>query len=545
VINITKTTVLWVICSAFSLVAKAQEITIYKAKKIYLCDTSFAVVEAMAVSGNKIVLTGTYDSAIHKYPNARTVHFKNKFIYPGLIDAHCHFYATANGMSECNLVGSKSEADVISKLKKFKKTNKRTWIVGRGWDQNEWKGGQYPTLEALDKAFPNTPVFLKRIDGHAAWINTAAIQEAAIDITLPVDGGEILKRDGKFTGILVDNAVDLVAIKVPDNSTQQKIENLNKLQKQCFANGLTTIDDAGLTVQEMQFLDSLQNEKILNMRIYAMLSSSPATYSWIATNGIYQTDYMHVASVKFYLDGAMGSRGALMKNDYCDRPGHRGLLLTKPDDFLSSIHYLYTAGYQVCVHAIGDSANSMALQNFRKIMPPRMDLRWRIEHAQITDPADFKLYKNYSIIPSIQPTHATSDANWVGNRYCKNGMDGAYAYHSLLGNAGIVALGTDFPVEDISPFKTFYSAVTRLDAAGKLKTPFLPAEALTRQEAILGMTIWAAIANLEEKVKGSLETGKLADFVVLNQDLMTVANNKIMKTKPVATFLGNQQVYKK
>lgn len=533
------------ILMALAFPANGQNIQIYKAKRIYLCDTTFTWVEAMAVSGDRILLTGTLDSALKKYPGATVVNYGKQFIYPGLIDAHCHYYGTAIGMNECNVIGTKSEADVIKRLKKFAKSSKRTWLVGRGWDQNDWPGGKYPTIEALDNAFPDRPVFLKRIDGHAAWINTAAMKAAGIDPAMQIPGGQFVFENGKFTGILIDNAVDEVSKKIPEIATSDKITSLKKLEQQCFSYGLTTLDDAGLPVKDVLFLDSLQRNRQLQIRLYAMLQSEPETYRWISQNGIYKTPQMHVSAVKFYLDGALGSRGALMKKPYCDQPGHTGLLLTPIDEFTSYSHFLFTSGFQSCVHAIGDSANKIALKTFKLLLPPGMDMRWRIEHAQILDPADYVYFKDRSIIPSIQPTHATSDAPWAEKRICTNRMAGAYAYESLRKQAGILALGTDFPVEDISPLKTFYSATTRMDAAGILKTPFLPQQALSRRDALLGMTIWAAIANLEDAEKGSLETGKLADFVVMNQDLLQVPDKKIMKTKVVATYLGNTRVYKK
>lgn len=531
--------------SVFIGLSRAQEPIIYKANKIYLCDTSFRVVEAMVVKGDRILLTGTLDSARRLFPGAKTVNYGKKCIYPGFIDAHCHFYGYAKGLGECNLVGTKSAEDVVARVKVYAKTNQSSWIVGRGWDQNDWPGGNYPDMSLLDAAFPNTPVVLKRIDGHAAWINSAAMKAAKLNPANNPAGGEYLKVDGRFTGILIDNAVELVTSFIPAQPEALKKSNIQKAAALCQAAGLTTVDDAGLEPEEISYLDSLQKKHQLNLRIYAMVNGNMNGFAWVARNGVYQTPMMHVGAMKFYLDGALGSRGALLKKDYCDRPGHRGLLLLNPTEFLGSCQYLFSVGYQVCVHAIGDSANKIALKTFKTIIPQGTDVRWRIEHAQIMDPADIPMYREISAIPSIQPTHATSDAPWVESRLCASRMAGAYAYETIRRSSAILALGTDFPVEDISPIRTFYSATTRLDFAGKLKEPFIPRQALDRKAALLGMTIWAAIANFEEREKGSLETGKYADFVVLDKDLMTAEDAKIKKTKVIATFIGGEKVFGK
>jgi predicted amidohydrolase YtcJ len=287
----------------------------------------------------------------------------------------------------------------------------------------------------------------------------------------------------------------------------------------------------------------LQQQGKLNLRIYAMLSASPQSFAYITENGMYNDGMMHVGAVKFYLDGALGSRGALLKKDYCDRLGHKGLLLNNLREFENYCFFLSQKSWQVCVHAIGDSANALALQTFGRLRNQNEGLRWRIEHAQIVDPKDFKLFGKYGVVPSVQPTHATSDAPWVPTRLCENRMEGAYNYAELCKQAGIVALGTDFPVEDISPIKTFYSAVTRKDVSGNIKTPFQPEGALTRKQALLGMTLWAAYANREENDKGSLEPNKFADFVVLDTDLMTAPENALKKTKIKYTIIGGKMVH--
>lgn len=537
--NITLTFLLFIF--NFNLLAQP---VIYTAKKIYTADTAFSEVECFVTEADKIIFTGSMAEAKNKFPNATNIHFKNKFIFPGFIDAHCHFYAYAKGLKECNLIGTKSEKDVVKRLKKYSKKTKSSWLIGRGWDQNDWAEKQYPTMAMLDKAFPNKPVFLKRIDGHAAWINTAAMKAIGLDVSKKPEGGEfIFNADGSFSGIAIDNAVDLISAKVPDIPENEKLQGMLEAQKHCLAFGLTTLDEAGLSISQMKYLESLQRSNLLHLRFYTMLTASEESFAWIAQNGIQTSPNMRISAVKFYLDGALGSRGALMKKDYCDRLGHKGLQLSSTNEFMNYSRFLYTQGYQVCVHAIGDSANKIALQLFNKLLPTGADMRWRIEHAQIVDTADFVYFKNKSIIPSIQPTHATSDAPWVLNRICEHRSSGAYAYESLRKKAGMVALGTDFPVEGVSTIHTFYSAVARKDANGNLENPFLPHQALSRKDALWGMTLWAAYSNLQEHEKGSIEVGKLADFVVLDSDLMTMEEKKIPKTKIKATYIGGIKRY--
>lgn len=521
----------------------AQDLTVYTAKKIYVADTAMNEVESIVCEKDKIIFTGPTALSKALYPNAKVVHFKNQFIYPGMIDAHCHFLAWCKGLKEADLVGTKSEKDVIKRLKKFAKTTSRSWIVGRGWDQNDWKNKSFPTLTLLDKAFPNTPVFLKRIDGHAAWINTAAIKALNLNINQTILGGEFVFQNGQFTGILIDNAVDLVSGFVPPLPQKELDAAVIEGAKRCYAAGLTTLDEAGLTTAEVNYLDQLQRTGNLNLRIYAMLSASKESFAYVTEQGWNNNGMMHVGAVKFYLDGALGSRGALMKKDYCDRLGHKGLLLNNLRDFENYSYFLAQKSWQVCVHAIGDSANALALQTFGKLRNYNEGLRWRIEHAQIVDPKDFNLFGKYGVVPSVQPTHATSDAPWAATRICENRLQGAYNYAELCKQAGMVALGTDFPVEDISPIKTFYSAVTRKDAAGNVKAPFQPEGALTRKQALLGMTLWAAYANREENDKGSLEPNKFADFVVLNTDLMVAPEKALKKAKVKYTYIGGKNVF--
>ena len=556
--------------SILGLIAQNQADTlIYRAEKIYTADTGFSVATSMVISNGVILYVGSDKTADSLYPKARTINYGNNIIYPGFIDAHCHFLAYTKGLSQADLVATKSEQEVIKRLKKYVKKNKarfrnidansKPWIVGRGWDQNDWENKEFPNMDALNKAFPNLPVCLSRIDGHAVWINQAAINTLRLNPDTLVEGGEFIfskpiptadlmnsaksPNPGTFTGICIDNAAEIVKNQIPDVPYSVWQPYLKTGLKNCHSQGLTQLVEAGIKVEDINMIQDLQSKKELSMRIYAMLACSEENLSYVSRMGMILDDMLTVRSMKFYLDGALGSRGALLKSDYCDQLGHKGLQLMTIPKFEMYQVYLLNKGFQVCVHAIGDSANTIALNTFNKYIPEGYDARWRIEHAQIVSGKDQKLFSKRSIIPSVQPTHATSDAAWADSRLCNTINKGGYAYQNLLRQSKIIALGTDFPVEGISPIHTFYSATQRMDAGGKLEKPFIGEQALSRKQALWGMTLWAAYANFDETRTGSLETGKLADFVVLNTDIITAEPSKILKTKVKATYLNGENVY--
>ena len=553
--------------SILGLIAQNQADTlIYRAEKIYTADTGFSVATSMVVSNGVILYIGSDKTADSLFPKARFINYGNNIIYPGFIDAHCHFLAYTKGLSQADLVGTKSEKEVIKRLKKYVKKNKarfrttdatpKPWIVGRGWDQNDWENKEFPNMDALNQAFPNLPVCLSRIDGHAVWINQAAINTLRLNPDTLLEGGEFIfnkpadniqsseKQDNvTFTGICIDNAAEIVKNQIPDVPYSVWQPYLKTGLKNCHSQGLTQLVEAGIQVEDINMIQELQSKKELPMRIYAMLACSEENLSYASRMGMIFDDMLTVRSMKFYLDGALGSRGALLKGDYCDQLGHKGLQLMTIPKFEMYQVYLLNKGFQICVHAIGDSANTIALNTFNKNIPEGYDARWRIEHAQIVSGKDQKLFSKRSIIPSVQPTHATSDAAWADSRLCNTINKGGYAYQNLLRQSKIIALGTDFPVEGISPIHTFYSATQRMDAGGKLEKPFIGEQALTRKQALWGMTLWAAYANFDETRTGSLETGKLADFVVLNTDIMTAEPRKILKTKVKATYLDGTAVF--
>ena len=512
---------------------------------IYTVDSAFSTVEAMAIKDGKIIATGTSAQIREQYEAKDTINAKGQFIYPGFIDAHAHFYSYGFSLRRVDLVGTNSWDEIIEKVKAFAVQNPDGWLIGRGWDQNDWPVKEFPSKEKLDQLFPSRPVLLTRVDGHAAIANQAALDMAGVKPGQTLTGGDIEVRNGKLTGILVDNAIDLVSAKIPSATAAEAKKALLDAQSNCFAVGLTTVDDCGLDFDQVQIIDSAQRSGELKMRIYAMLSDAKKNFDFMMSNGKIKTDRLNVRAFKVYADGALGSRGACLLQPYSDRPGWVGFLLSNKEHFDSVANVLHEKGLQMCTHAIGDSGNRMILNTYAKYLKGKNDLRWRIEHSQVVNLDDFKLFGEYSIIPSVQPTHATSDMYWAGARLGHEREKGAYAFNDLMKQNGWIPLGTDFPVEDISTFKTFYAAVVRKDTKGWPEGGYQPENALSREHALRGMTIWAARSNFEEKEKGSIEAGKFADFVILDQDLMKAPDTALLNINVVKTFVNGEKVYER
>lgn len=513
--------------------------------KIYTVDSSFSVAEAMAVKDGKIVETGSTKEITAKYSGDNKTDVQGKFIYPGFIDAHAHFYSYGLGLQTADLVGTTSWEDILKRLQTFAKENPDGWLVGSGWDQNDWTVKEFPSKEKLDQLFPERPVVLRRVDGHALIANQKALDMGGVKAGQTLVGGTVETKNGKLSGILIDNAQGLVWAKIPPPTKEQVKESLMDGQAKCFEVGLTTVDDCGIHYTQALFMDSLQKKGVLKMKVYAMLSDAKSNYDFLFKNGKIKTDRLNVRSFKVYADGALGSRGACLLQPYTDRPGWSGFLLSSQQHFDSVASIISQHGFQMCTHAIGDSGNRTMLNIYAKYLKGKNDQRWRIEHAQVVNENDFKLFGEYNIIPSVQPTHATSDMYWAGDRLGAQRVKGAYAFKQLLNENGWIPLGTDFPVEDISPFKTFYAAVFRIDAKGWPNGGYQMENALSRVEALRGMTIWAAKSNFEEKEKGSLEKGKFADFIILDKDLMTIDAKDVLNTAVLATYINGEKLYQK
>ena len=513
--------------------------------QIYTVNESFAVAEAMAVQDGKIVAVGTNDEILKTYQADSVVDAKGATVYPGFIDGHAHFLGYGQSLYAVDLMFANSWQEVLQRVQAFVATHPGNgWIKGRGWDQNRFPGKAFPTNAELNALFPDRPVLLERVDGHASIANEKALTIAGVQAGQTMEGGDFVVANGKLTGLLIDNAVGVVERNVPAATKEDYKNWLTAAQKNCFATGLTTITDCGLSPNDIDMIDALQKSDDLKMRLYVMLSDKPSSYtSTYFTNGGYTTDRLMVKGVKVYGDGALGSRGAALIAHYSDKPGWGGFLLSSQAHFDSVAAKLINTDFQMCTHAIGDSANRVVLKVYEKYLKGKNDKRWRIEHAQILNPADFDYFGKYSIIPSVQPTHATSDMYWAGERLGAERLKGGYAFQQLLKQNGWLPLGTDFPVEEINPFKTFLAAVARQDAKGFPAGGFQMENALTREQTIRGMTIWAAKANRMEKQVGSLEVGKKADFILLDKDLMKVPTDSILNVKVLKTYSNGERVH--
>lgn len=515
---------------------------------IYTVDQKFTVASALAVKGGKIIETGTSQKLLAKYEAVQKVDAKGAAVYPGFNDAHAHFLGYGIGLQRADLTGTKSWEEILQRLQAFvtqKNIQAGQWIIGRGWDQNDWAVKAFPSKEQLDKLFPSDPVLLTRVDGHAAIANTQALNLASVTPETKLTGGDVEVKNGVLTGILVDNAVDLVSAKIPVLGRAQLEAALLEAQAACFAVGLTSIADCGIDYDAVELVKSLQQKGSLQMRLYAMLSDDPKNFRWAQKQGKLKTPFLNVSSFKVYADGALGSRGASLIQPYSDKPDWSGFLLSNPAHFDSVAAVIYKMGWQMNTHAIGDSGNRTILTIYGKYLKTKNNRRWRIEHAQVVNEKDFALFGRYSVVPSVQPTHATSDMYWAEDRLGPKRIKGAYAFLDLQKQNGWLPLGTDFPVEDISPFKTFYAAVFRVDAKGFPAGGFQTENALSRRDALRGMTIWAAKAAFEENEKGSLEKGKWADFILLDTDLMKASAEKVLNATVLATYSGGKLVYSK
>ena len=513
---------------------------------IYTVNDMFEVVQAMAIKDGKIVAIGPENEILNKYYAIEVIDAEKKAIYPGFIDAHCHFVGYAKNLLEVNLIGSNSFEEVIERLREFvakNETPKGSWIIGRGWNENFWQDKKMPTKEKLDELFPDNPVFLSRVDGHAALVNQKAMDLTGITTNTKIEGGRIEAINGKLTGLLIDNAKMHVQNQLPEYTNAQIAKALLTAEKHLFEVGLTTVDDAGLEQYDIELIDELQQANKLHIKVYVMVSATPELLDYYLEKGTYKTSKLNVASFKFYADGSLGSESACLLDDYHTTKHNKGLILHELEFYEKYAPLLAEKGFQMNTHAIGDSATRMMLKVYGQALTTTNDKRWRIEHAQVVHPEDLEKFRKLTIIPSVQPTHAMSDMEWAAEKLGDDRMKTAYAYKDLLNQLGMIALGTDFPVEDINPLYTFYSATIRKNLEGKPEQGLMMENALSREEALKGMTIWAAIANFEEEEKGSLEVGKSADFIITNRDIMKVDEQELLKTKVEKTFIDGKMVF--
>lgn len=512
---------------------------------VYTVDSNFTTAQAFVVKAGKIIAVGNSDDLAKKYLAREVVDAGGHAVYPGFIDTHSHFYRYGIELQQADLTTTNSWEGILDTINSYGRRNPDGWIIGNGWDQNTWKNKQFPSKGELDSLFPIRPVLLTRVDGHAAIANQAALNIAGIKPGQTIEGGVIETVKGKLTGLLIDNAVGIVTRKIPPPDDEGAQAALIAAQTNCFADGLTTVSDCGLPYTMISTLSGMEHKGDLKIRLYVMLTDRPEDYDYLFKHGAYKSPGLDVRSFKMYADGALGSRGACLLQPYSDQKNWNGLLLSNQKHFQDIAKKVYDKGFQLSTDAIGDSANRVMLKIYAGILKGKNDKRWRIEHAQVVSPQDLKYFGDYSIIPSVQPTHATSDMSWAIKRLGPERIKTAYAYKQLLQQNGWMPLGTDFPVQNISPFYTFYAAVERKDLNGLPANGFQPENALSRVEALKGMTIWAAKAQFEEKEKGSIEVGKYADFVILDNDIMKMNGADVPKVKVLKTYVNGEKVYEK
>ena len=515
------------------------DLIVYNAE-VFTANSLNPSASAFAVKDGKFIYVGD-DSVKSEFSSSNIVNAEGLPVYPGFIDSHAHFYNLGFSNAQLDLKDTKSLEEIVERVIEFDKKNNKKFIIGRGWDQNDWDVKSLPVNNLLNKAFPDKAVILGRIDGHAYLVNDYALNLAGINNLSKIEGGEFIKLNGKLTGVLIDNSMQLINNIIPDPTEEESIKALLSAQEMAFENGLTTVSEAGISRKQIELIDSLQKTGILKIKIYAMIDNGPDVDYYI-TQGPYKTDRLNVRSVKVYADGALGSRGASMINEYSDRKGYFGIIRTPIDSIQSLAFKLAGTNFQMNTHAIGDKANRIVLNAYRDALFNFRDPRWRIEHAQVVNEDDIELF-NQKIIPSVQPTHATSDMYWLYDRIGKKRAEHAYAYKKLYEKSKVIAFGTDFPVEDINPIMTFYSATVRKDKDGYPEDGFQIENMINKVDALLAMTIFGAYANFEEDEKGSIEIGKDADFIILDNDIIRSSEARIPKTKVVATFVNGELVY--
>ncbi|MFM7053121.1 MAG: amidohydrolase [Bacteroidota bacterium] len=512
---------------------------------VYTVDSTFSVATAFAIKDGKIIETGS-DKEILRYDSKTRTDLKGKAVYPGFHDGHCHFFGYGLDLKKISLVGTETFESVLDTLVKYRNQKTGGWIFGRGWDQNDWPTKEYPDNSMLDSLFPDEPVFLLRIDGHAAIVNTKAMQLAGLNPKAEVNGGVIEFKNNKPTGILIDAAVDLIQERIPKQTTEESITALADAQKNCFEVGLTMVTDAGLIsggldLETIMIIDSLQKAGKLQMRVNAFANIDEIEMyknrkkAW--------SESLQVSGFKIFGDGALGSRGALLKQPYSDKASHYGFLIHSEKKLDSIAEIIASIGYQMNTHCIGDSAHKLLLEIYKKHTATNKNHRWRIEHAQVIDTADYVYYVGTGIIPSVQPVHATSDMYWAETRLGKDRMAGAYAYNTLMEKSGLIIGGSDFPVEHINPLFGFYAAVTRKDQKGFPENGFFAEQKISREDALRSMTIWPAFGAFMESQTGSIEKGKNADFIILDQDIMQCKESDIWKAKVLETYIGGKKVF--
>jgi len=552
--------------------------------KVYTVDSQNSIAQAVAVVGNRIAAVGTTEDILRRYTSENVIDAKGKIVFPGFIDSHGHVGGLGSSLVELNLVGTTSPQEIAGMVaKKAASLKPGEWIRGRGWDQNMWrsktKERPFPTAAMLDNASPNNPVVLFRVDGHAVWVNSKALSliaagnESTSSIA-DVEGGKIVRdKKGNATGVFIDNAVGLVMKNVPPYSKNEIEHSISLALRECLQFGLTSVQDMGIDEDDFSIYQEMMEKHALPVRVYAAILGDGELWQRFQLTGPFIDRTGHrltVRAIKMYIDGALGSRGAALIEPYSDDPGNRGLTVNSEEEIRKVASEALAHGFQMCTHAIGDRGNNIVLNAYEEAFQKNPDAaysaRFRIEHAQVLDPADIPRFKKLRIIPSMQPTHCTADMYWAQARLGPVRILGAYAWRSLLKDGNIIPGGSDFPVQSPNPLLGFYAAITRQDTNGiprnaedvgrlfelsadgiKDSTVFeggwYANQKMTREEALRAFTIWGAYAEFAEKEKGSIEKGKLADLTILSDDIMTIPAHEIPSTKVVMTIVDGKVEY--
>jgi hypothetical protein len=511
---------------------------------ILTLDSENTIAQAIAIKDGRILEVGAERQILNKYRSSKKLDLRGGTLTPGLMDAHAHLVGFSEGLLEANLVGSDSWEDALDRVVKHANRHSSEWIRGRGWDQNDWLVTDWPNRTLLDSLFPDLPVCLERIDGHAVIINGEALRRIGFHCGKKIQGGLMLCDDQDSpTGVLIDEMAYEAMRFIPAYDSLARQRAFIEAQRTMLENGLTQITDAGLSGDEIERILHLEEQGLLKLRINAMVSGNDEDISWLLENGPVKTDRISVSSVKFYMDGSLGSRGALLLDPYSDMDHWHGLSAQDIEWLDKQLLQLYENGFQAATHCIGDSAVRLVLNRYAQILKGPNDRRWRIEHAQVVAKEDLEQFGANHIIPSIQPTHATSDMYWAGERLGRNRIRRAYAYQELLEQLGMVALGTDFPVEDVDPRKTFYAATERKDITGYPEGGFQKENALSANQAMRGMTQWVALTQFQEETLGTIEEGKCADFTWIDRNWLTIDSKEVLSTKVLGTCIDGEWVY--
>jgi len=512
--------------------------------QVYTVNAAQPTARSIAVKDGRILAVGD-DVSRHAGEGTRRTDARGATVVPGLIDSHAHMRGLGALLESRDLRHVATVAEIAAYVKeKAAQAGPGEWVVGRNWDQTNW-GGQFPTAADLDRASTDHPVYLTRVDGHAGWVNTKALQLAGItDQTPDPPGGKIIRdAKGHATGILVDRAQGLVRAKIPSPAYSQVKRQLELAGRECARLGLTGVHDAGVSAEDLRAYRELIAEGKLPVRVWAMIGGDGTLWREYLKKGPEIGEHLTVRSIKLYGDGALGSRGAALWQPYSDDKTNTGLLITSKEQIEKVAREAAARGFQVCTHAIGDRANRTVLDAYAAALGGKNDKRFRVEHAQVISLPDFQMFSDYSVLPAMQATHATSDMRWAAQRLGPDRIAGSYAWRRFLKLGIPVANGSDFPVEEPNPMLGLYASFTRQDASGQPPEGWTPDQKMTRAEALESWTKAGAYAAFEEKTKGSLEPGKLADFLVLDRDIMNVPAREVLGTKVKMTVLGGKVVY--